>query len=250
MQIVDYIVLGSIIGFFSAIFGIGGSIISTPVLKIVFGLPDLIALASPLPVIIPTAMAGSYNYWKKGLIRRDIILPTILGAMPATILGALGTKIVASKWLMVLTGIMVILIGVGLIINSQNKKLSVKITDKFVITKLAVMIGIISGIFSGLLAIGGGIIMVPAFIILLGLSMQEAASTSLICIVFMAIPGTIVHCLLGNISWHVVLSLGVGVIPASYLGSKVALGVKSKYLQAIFSIFLIIFGIYFVLSEL
>ena len=54
--------LGLTIGVFSGLFGVGGSSISTPLLRIVFGTPSLIALASPLPVTLPTALAGSAVY--------------------------------------------------------------------------------------------------------------------------------------------------------------------------------------------
>lgn len=242
-----YILIGILIGFMSGLFGIGGSIIGTPILKLFFGLPDLIAIASPLPVTIPTALAGVYGYWRSGAIHKKLAAATIIGGLPATILGALGTRIIASKWLMILTGVFVIIVGLRLL--KSSKPIKIEFNRQIHISLLAGLIGFFVGILSGLLAVGGGIIMVPAFILIFGLSMQEAAATSLLCIAFFAVPGTLVHWWLGNIDWHLVLFLSVGVIPASYLGSKAALFIKSKLLKMVFSIFLICFGVYFILNQ-
>jgi uncharacterized membrane protein YfcA len=246
-SIFQYALIGMLIGFLSGVFGIGGSIISTPVLKIMFGLPDLIALATPLPVTIPTAIAGVYGYWKKGIVHKKIALAVIIGGLPATIAGAYLTKYINSNLLMILTGIFVVLTGLRLLKGSLT---NVESSDYKSILLKSVFIGIFAGLFSGLLAIGGGIILIPAFILLLGFSMQEAASISLLCVACFAIPGTLVHWHLHHIDWNIVLCLSIGVIPAGYLGSYTAMKLQSNHLQKVFSIFLILFGIYFVLQQL
>jgi len=236
-----------LIGLLSGIFGIGGSIIATPILKILFGFPDLIAIASPLPVTIPTAIGGLVGYWQKKSINTKVATATIIGGLPTTIIGSFMTKVISSKYLMVLTGIFVILVGLRLLNSSKLKNSEVK-KDLPILIK-AFLIGVLCGIFSGLLAVGGGIILVPAFILILGLSMQEAASTSLLCVAFFAIPGTLVHWGLHHIDWRLVLNLSIGVIPAGYIGAHVGTSINSQKLKTSFSIFLIIFGIYFILKQ-
>lgn len=241
---VTYIFVGIIVGFLSGIFGIGGSIISTPILKLFFGIPELIALASPLPVTIPTAIAGVYGHWKKGITHKKTALFAIIGGLPATILGAFLTKIINSKWLMMLTGILVVMIGLSFFRNNQHRiPECIKNCHEHL---KAFLIGIVAGIFSGLLAVGGGFILVPAFVVIMGLSMQEAAATSLLCVACYAVPGTFVHWQLNHIDWNLVMNLSIGVIPASYFGAHVASFAKSNVLQRIFSLILIIFGIYFI----
>jgi len=245
---IAYIFIGIIIGFLSGIFGIGGSIIATPVLKTIFGLPDFIAIASPLPVIIPTAISGIFGYWQKGIIHKKTAFLTIIVGLPATILGAYSTKFINSSWLMILTGIVVFIVGLRFL--QGNHLVNSEFKNKIPFSVCAIAIGIIAGFFSGLLAVGGGIILVPAFVLMLGLSMQEAVSTSLLCIAFFAIPGTLVHWSLGHINWHLVLNLSIGVIPSSYLGARIGMAIKSKQLQVAFSLFLIIFSLYFILKQI
>ena len=242
---IGYILVGACIGFLSGIFGIGGSLISTPILRLLFGMPEMLALATPLPVTIPTAISGAYSYWRRGLVRKRISAFSIIGGLPATVVGAYLTKFVSGSLLMVFTGVFVIIVGLRMLFASRLHNSNIKFSQSF----LAFVSGILAGFMSGFLAIGGGIVLVPAYIIILGLSMQEAAASSLICIAFFAVPGTIVHCMLGHVAWKVVLCLSAGVIPASYLGAMFGMSVKSKPLQIAFSIFLILFGAYFIFKQ-
>lgn len=204
-----YLAVGALIGFLSGLFGVGGSGLSTPALKLLFPLPDLVALASPLPVTIPTALSGAYSYWRRGLVRRDVLLWTTIGGLPGVILGALGTRVVAVSWLMGLTGLFVVLIGLRLLTRVRSDAVpAAPWTRRRVV--LAVTIGAAVGILSGLLANGGGFLMVPAFVLFLGLSMSEAAATSLVAVAIFAIPGTLVHWWLGHIDWLLVGALSVG----------------------------------------
>ena len=245
---IAYIFVGVLIGFLSGLFGIGGSIIATPVLKILFGIPDFTAIASPLPVTVPTAIAGVFGYRQKGIIHKKTAFCVIAAGLPATVIGAFITKFINSSWLMILTG--VILFVVGFRFLRGNNLVTRKFQNKIPYSAFAAAIGIAAGFLSGLLAVGGGVLLVPAFVLILGLSMQEAASTSLLCVAFFAVPGTLIHWSLGHINPYLVLNLSIGVIPASYLGSRVGMAVKSKQLQVIFSIFLIIFSIYFILKQI
>lgn len=241
---IDYIVLGALIGLLSGIFGIGGSLISTPILKLFFNLPDLIALASPLPVTIPTAISGAYSYSKKGCFNKKIAFYTIICGLPATIIGAFCTKYINSKFLMILTALLIITLGLRLL-TTHNYNIP-KFIKQCPSAVQAGLIGLLAGILSGLLAVGGGFFLVPAFVLIMGLTMQEAAATSLVCVAFYAIPGTLTHWWLNHIDWHIVLHLSIGVIPTSHLGAKLATKIKSIQLQTAFAIFLILFGIYFI----
>ena len=76
------------------------------------------------------------------------------------------------------------------------------------------LIGVAAGALSGLLGIGGGILMVPAFSAWVGLPLKDTIATSLACVGIFAIPGTITHAIQGDIDWTFAIALAVGVIPA------------------------------------
>ena len=69
------------------------------------------------------------------------------------------------------------------------------------------VVGAVAGFVSGLLGVGGGIVMVPAFTAVLGMPLKRALGTSLVVIVVLAIPGTIVHWALGHIDWAIFAAL-------------------------------------------
>ena len=114
----------------------------------------------------------------------------------------------------------------------------------------AVITGLLAGGLSGLLGLGGGIVMVPLFRRWLGLPIKNAVATSLICVGCFAIPGTITHALEGGIDWRFATWLAVGVIVGAPLGSRLALKMSDKRLQRTFGLFLAVIAVIYGLGEL
>jgi uncharacterized membrane protein YfcA len=73
--------LGGIAGLSSGLFGIGGALIATPLLRLT-GIEPLLALATPLPAAIPTALSASIAYWRHRLIRWDVAGWLLLTGLP------------------------------------------------------------------------------------------------------------------------------------------------------------------------
>jgi uncharacterized protein len=106
------------------------------------------------------------------------------------------------------------------------------------------------GLLSGLLANGGGFLLVPALVLLFGANLREAAATSLPCVALLALPGTVTHALLGHVDGWLSFQLSVGVIPATYLGARVSLWLRHIRLRRPFGAFMLAFGVYFFVREL
>jgi uncharacterized membrane protein YfcA len=92
-------------------------------------------------------------------------------------------------------------------------------------------IGAAAGLISGILGVGGGVLMVPAFIGWVRLSIKEAVATSLLCVGVLAIPGTITHAILGNIVWAFAIPLSIGVIPGARIGAHLAIRASDQTLR-------------------
>jgi uncharacterized membrane protein YfcA len=80
--------------------------------------------------------------------------------------------------------------------------------------------------------------------------MREAAATSLICVAFLAVPGTVTHALLGHIDGWLSFYLAIGVIPGTYLGARVSVWQRQVHLRRPFGTFLILFAAYFLVAEI
>ncbi len=92
-------------------------------------------------------------------------------------------------------------------------------------------IGLAAGLLSGLLGVGGGILMVPAFVGWVRLPIKEAVGCSLACVGILSVPGTITHALLGHIDWAFALPLCVAVIPGARVGAHLAIRSSDRALR-------------------
>lgn len=246
------IIIGGITGFISAFFGIGGSSIDTPLLRTVLGLPPYLALGTPLPLTLLVVAIASFTFWKKHLIDFRFATYGLLGGIPSIIFGSYLSGRFSGKLLMILTAIMLFFVGIDFAYKSfreRNGKVTGRSKDSvpaYLIFLLASLIGTISGI----LANGGGILFIPAFVILFGMRMKEAIATSLIIVSGMALPAIIIHHSLGHIDWSYSVAMGIGVAPMAYLGAKMDIRTSSKAIKLLFGLFLIVFSIYFFMNQL
>ena len=101
-------------------------------------------------------------------------------------------------------------------------------------------IGLIAGLASGYVGVGGGFIMVPLMLAVLGIPMSLASGTSLIAIMILAIPGVIEQGLLGNIEYLAGIAIVVGSIPGALVGARLVRMVPERQLRFIFGGFLLV----------
>jgi len=210
------LVCGVIIGALSVIFGIGGSIIAVPLFRIVFGFSGNHAIATALAIVMPTSLSGVVHLSKKELVKyKTAVFGGICGVI-ASILGALFTQYFSSEYLMFGFGALLLLMALAILIVRENTEVNVEapILEKSLITAL---IGLIVGFFSGFFGVGGGLFAVPLLMKLRRIPIKKAIATSLMMISFFALPGTIIHYVLGNID----ISIFMIVISGSLIGTKV-----------------------------
>jgi uncharacterized protein len=103
---------------------------------------------------------------------------------------------------------------------------------------------------SGVLANGGGYLLVPLYLLVLGLRMRQASGTSLLVVAFLAIPTLATHWALGHIDWTVAGPLALGLIPSSVIASRHAQRVEGPTLRRAFGVFLVLFGLSFTVYRL
>lgn len=236
------VLVGSGMGFCSGLFGLGGSSIGTPILRLL-GLPALIALASPLPLTLPSAIAGAIAYQKSHLIHWRISLLTSLWGLPGVLVGTLLTRIFPGVVLMVLTALFILGVGIyglaGLQYHTSFRGKSQ--LRQQIIPYYSPLLGLVNG----LLANGGGLLLVPLYQLGIGLELRAALASSLATVTLMALPATIIHAVLGHIDWQLTAWLAVGVFPFTFLGSKLALWLPNLVLTRLYSLFLIALAVYF-----
>ena len=106
------------------------------------------------------------------------------------------------------------------------------------------------GFLTGLLANGGGFLLVPLYVLFFGLRMRPAVGTSLAVISVLAIPTLATHWALGHVDWAVAGLYGAGAVPASAVGSVLSRRVRGARRRRAFGWFLVVFGTLFTLDRL
>ena len=109
---------------------------------------------------------------------------------------------------------------------------------------ILICVGIAAGILSGMVGVGGGIIIVPALIYFLGFTQMNAQGTSLALIMLpVGFLGVIQYYKMGHINYNIVMILAVGFIAGSFFGSKFALSLPQDTMKKTFAIIMIIIAV-------
>jgi len=116
-----------------------------------------------------------------------------------------------------------------------------------------VIIGLLAGVLSGLVGVGGGIIMVPLFVLALGLSQHNAQGLSLAVmlppVTFFAVYNYHTAGTGGNIDWRVALTVSVLFVIGGFLGSKLALKIDQQVLKKIFGVFMLLVALKLIFTK-
>ena len=226
------VAIGVIAGILSGMFGVGGGIVMTPAIDAAVSVTPIQAIATPLPVIFPTSITGAYTYGRAGEVDRHAAIWMGSVGLVGAAAGAYATEWVDPTFLLFVTAALLAWQSVGIIRGPKPRPAD---ADGSVVTRPGVYaaIGGGAGVMSGLLGIGGGLVMVPMLSGWCRMPLKRALGTSLLTIPALVVPGTIVHASLGNIDWPLVVFLTIGAVPGARIGARIALGTAERTLRRI-----------------
>jgi uncharacterized membrane protein YfcA len=238
--------IGLVAGVLSGVFGVGGGILMTPGIQVLLGAPPIVALATPLPAILPTALTGALTYRRSGQIDVRAAALIVGSGLVAAAVGAWLTEYVDTTLLLIVTAI---LLGSQALTILRNADRSATGETREAAAPVLGAIGAAAGFVSGLLGIGGGLVIVPLLAGWLGMPLKRALGTSLLAIVALVIPGTIVHAVLGHIDGGIWLALTVGAVPGARLGARLALGAAERTLRTVVGVGLLLVALAYALDQ-
>jgi len=236
------------VGVVFGMFGAGGSAFATPVLA-VLGVPGLLAVASPLPAMVPAAFVGARRYLRSGNLDRRVARLAVFGGVPGTVLGALASRLVGGDRLLVLSGLLLAVIGARLLLPDRTGAAD-RGANRRDSTPTVVGSAFVVGLLTGLLANGGGFLLVPLFVLVLAMTAVEAAGTSMVVVGVLTIPTLAMHWALGHIDWTVAAGFALGLIPGSLIGARVAQHVPAERSRMAFGVMLVAFAVWFLIRQL
>jgi uncharacterized membrane protein YfcA len=247
--------IGFVSGMLSGMFGIGGGIITTPALRLLLGVPALIAVGTPLPVIIPSAITGAASYARAGLADIRAGVTVGLAGSVFAVGGAFLARRAGGEVVLIVTAVLIIYMAFDMFL--QVARGSGEAPDSSVvppaatpgIPKLA-LVGAMTGAFSGFLGLGGGFVLVPLFTRWFRYPVKRAIATSLVAVGILAVPGSITHYLLGNVDLVAAGLLILGVIPGAFVGARVTIGASDRAVRLGFAVLLACVGLLLAASEI
>ena len=242
MHWVLVVLIGAGVGFLAGLFGKGGSAVATPMLHAA-GVPAIVAVASPLPATIPSTLVAFSAYWRARVVDRQVMRWSIGIGVPATVAGALATRWIGGRPLLLTTDVLIAALGVRLLLRPGGPDEVVRHLSHYRTRMILVAAGV--GLVAGLLANSGGFLLAPLYLTVLRLPLKPAFACSLAVSAALAVPGTVVHAALGHIDWAVVVVFGLTSVPLSYLGARVALRANGRRLERVFGAALLILGVGF-----
>jgi len=263
--------IGAAVGFLSGVFGVGGGFLLTPLLIFV-GVPAPVAVASSANQLVGASVSGVLAYWRRGNVDFKMGFILLIGGLAGSVLGIylfallsrLGQiELVISLCYVVLLGILGSLMGIesvramlrqrhpgatrrklhrhtwlhGLPLKTRFRK-----SQLYISALLPIGLGFLVGVLSAIMGIGGGFLMVPAMIYMLGMPTAMVPGTSLLQIIFVAANVTMLQAVSNHtVDGLLALLLLVGGVIGAQFGTRFGTRLRGEQLR--FLLALLVLGV-------
>ena len=181
------VVVGLLAGFLAGLFGVGGGILIVPGLVLAAHMTQRLAHGTSLAAVVPISVASLVTYAAHDNVDWSVALWLAIGAVAGAIIGTHLLHVLPHRTLAILFIVVLVASALRLFLAADADGRG-DLTPASVVA--LVIVGLITGILAGLLGVGGGIVMVPAMILLFGIEPVVAKGTSAAVIIAAAVMGT------------------------------------------------------------
>ncbi|HEY9650422.1 MAG TPA: sulfite exporter TauE/SafE family protein [Coleofasciculaceae cyanobacterium] len=245
---------GLFAGILAGFLGIGGGTVLVPLL-VALGYEPVQAVATSIFSIVITAISGSVQNWRMGYFSIERVIGIGFPSVVTAQLGAYLAELFPPYGLLVAFGLLLLL---NIYLVELRKRLTAREQQNlqeaagetptqesgFKTTISRIITGSVAGVLAGLFGVGGGVIMVPLQILLLGEKIKTAIQTSLGVIVITAVSATIGHAFRGNVLWVEGLLLGTGGLLGAQISTRILPKLSDRIVSLAFRSLLGILAIY------
>jgi len=254
------ITLGVMIGAFGTLIGVGGGFLIVPLLILIYGFEPKSAVGTSLTIVFLNSLSGSLAYIKQRRVDFKIGILFALLTIPGAFLGAYIVNFINSNLFKVVFSLILILASFQLIFSKpiENGSFNLKKAGGFYrriidhngnvyeysisLTK-GLLISFCIGFISSIFGVGGGIIHVPAMILLLGFPAHIATATSHFILIFTSITGALTHASLSNVKFNFAIPISVGTIIGAQLGALISQKIKGAFIKKLLGLTLLMLAI-------
>jgi len=229
--------LGS--GILAGLLGIGGGAVLVPFL-VALGYQPVVSIATSSLAILVTSISGSVQNWRMGYLDFRRIFYLGIPALLTSQIGVWLVNLLKSRQYILLCGFGALLL-INIYLVDLRRQISLKPSERHLpVNPLLAFIGTggLAGMVAGLFGVGGGVIMVPLQMMLLGESIKLAIQTSLGVVVLTSISSSIGHGISGNILVTEGLVIGLGGLVGAQISTRILPKLADELVSLIFRIFL------------
>ncbi len=205
--------------------GTGGAILGVPLMVYIAGIPVQQAAAMSLMIVTASALLGAWEYGRQGLVKIKAAAAFSWTGMIGSWSGASGHRLFREEVLLVLFGLLLLLART--LIMRQRKLLTETEREESCATRFPRTcwlkvggMGVVVGAMNGLFGVGGGFMVVPALILILGFPTRTAIGTSLSIIALISIGGIVGHLQFGRVNWSLMAFVLLGSVAGMLLGVR------------------------------
>ena len=271
INILLIIFIGMVVGVLSGLFGVGGGFLMTPLL-IFLGIPPAVAVGTEAPHVLASSVSGVVAHWRRKNVDFKMGFFLLIGGVIGSTVGVNLFKLLRGFGQIDIVIQMLFLIFLGFIgfsmaFESAKTTISKYRTTSSIRTKLhqhswihglpfklrfhrsklyisaipPIIIGFFVGLLSAMMGVGGGFIMIPAMVYILGMSTNVVVGTSLFQIIFVTANSTFFQSYL-NQTVDIVLAalMIIGGVIGAQIGASIGTKLKAEYLRGILAIIVLI----------
>jgi uncharacterized membrane protein YfcA len=241
---------GVAIGVSLGLVGGGGSILAVPVLVYVLGEPVKEATTASLAIVGVTALVGAADHARIGTVLGRVALLFGAGGAIGALAGTLLNRLLEARLLLLAFAFVMLVAAYAMLRGRAYGRREETEIDarKRLLGIVASGIGI--GVLTGLFGVGGGFVIVPALVLLLGLSMPVAVGTSLLVIALTSAVALAAHLVSGSIDWPVAGSFAAAAIVGALAGSRIGRRLSSERLMHIFATLVVVIACFLIVRNL
>jgi uncharacterized protein len=256
--------MGGAVGFLSGVFGVGGGFLMTPLL-IFIGIPPAVAVATEANQIVASSVSGVLAHWKRGNVDFKMgfallfggVVGSSLGVMLFTFLRSMGQLDLVIKLSYVvflgIIGFLMLIESINTIRRTKNQappkrrthnwmhglpfKMRFRRSRLYISVLLPIAIGVLVGLLAAVMGVGGGFVMVPAMIYLLGMPTAVVVGTSLFQIIFVTANVTVLQAVnTQTVDVVLALLLLAGGVFGAQVGARVGVRLPGEQLRGLLAL--------------
>ena len=255
-ELIGYL-CAALIGMSLGLTGSGGSILTVPILVYLFHFSPLVATSYSLFIVGSTSLVGAINSYAGRVVDLKVVLlfglPSVitvfftrkflLPAIPEHV-AAIGYEMEFSTLTMILFALLMLLASISILHPAHNWR-------KPAHTETTVMFyGIGVGLITGFLGAGGGFLLIPALVLLLGIEMKKAVGISLLLITLNSLIGFLGDLGSFDIDWRFLALITAIAVAGIFVGSFLGKKIKGEKLKKLFGWLVLVMGIYILIKEI